>query len=49
MHLTAGRFAVPLMTPHKKGLIVSTTANLDVLPYMRNIFYDLAKNAVKRT
>jgi NAD(P)-dependent dehydrogenase (short-subunit alcohol dehydrogenase family) len=47
-HLTASRLAVPLMTPQKKGLIVSTTANLDALPYMRNIFYDLAKNAVKR-
>lgn len=47
-HLVASRFAVPLMLPRKRGLIVSTTANLDVLPYMPNIFYDLSKHAVKR-
>jgi len=29
-------------------VIVSTTANLDSLPYLRNLFYDLAKNAVGR-
>lgn len=45
-HLTAGRFAAPLMVPQRRGLIVSTTANLRTLPYMRNIFYDLSKNAV---
>ena len=27
---------------------MSTTANLEALPYMRNLFYDLAKNAVAR-
>jgi NAD(P)-dependent dehydrogenase (short-subunit alcohol dehydrogenase family) len=27
---------------------VSTTANLDALPYMHNLFYVLAKNAVAR-
>lgn len=47
-HLTASRLAVPLMLPAKRGLIVSTTANLTVLPYMKNLFYDLAKNAVSR-
>jgi NAD(P)-dependent dehydrogenase (short-subunit alcohol dehydrogenase family) len=47
-HLTAGRLAVPLMLPRRRGLIVSTTANLDALPYMRNVFYDLAKNAIAR-
>jgi NAD(P)-dependent dehydrogenase (short-subunit alcohol dehydrogenase family) len=47
-HLTASRLAVPLMRPHHKGLIVSTTANLDALPYMRNLYYDLAKNVVAR-
>jgi NAD(P)-dependent dehydrogenase (short-subunit alcohol dehydrogenase family) len=47
-HLTASRLAVPLMRPQRKGLIVSTTANLEALPYMRNLFYDLAKNAVAR-
>jgi NAD(P)-dependent dehydrogenase (short-subunit alcohol dehydrogenase family) len=45
-HLTASRLAAPLMVPQRRGLIVSTTANLRALPYMRNIFYDLAKNAV---
>jgi NAD(P)-dependent dehydrogenase (short-subunit alcohol dehydrogenase family) len=47
-HLTASRFAVPLMLPQRRGLIVTTTARLDVLPYLRNIFYDVAKNAVAR-
>jgi NAD(P)-dependent dehydrogenase (short-subunit alcohol dehydrogenase family) len=47
-HLTASRLAVPLMLPNRSGLIISTTANLATLPYMRNIFYDLAKNAVSR-
>ena len=47
-HLSASRLAVPLMLPAKRGLIVSTTANLTVLPYLPNIFYDLSKNAVSR-
>jgi NAD(P)-dependent dehydrogenase (short-subunit alcohol dehydrogenase family) len=47
-HLVASRLAVPLMLPQRRGLIVSTTANLDPLPYLKNIFYDLSKNAVKR-
>jgi NAD(P)-dependent dehydrogenase (short-subunit alcohol dehydrogenase family) len=47
-HLMASRLAVPLMLPQRRGLIVSTTANLDALPYLRNIYYDLAKNAVAR-
>lgn len=47
-HLAASRLAVPLMLPQRRGLIVSTTANLDPLPYLRNVFYDLAKNAVAR-
>lgn len=47
-HLTASRLAVPLMLPQHRGLIVSTTANLEALPYMRNLFYDLAKNAITR-
>jgi NAD(P)-dependent dehydrogenase (short-subunit alcohol dehydrogenase family) len=47
-HLTAARLAVPLMLPQRRGLIVSTTANLDALPYLRNLFYDLSKNAVAR-
>ena len=47
-HLVASRLAVPLMLPQQRGLIVSTTANLEPLPYLRNVFYDLAKNAVAR-
>jgi NAD(P)-dependent dehydrogenase (short-subunit alcohol dehydrogenase family) len=47
-HLTASRLAVPLMLPQRRGLIVSTTANLEPLPYLRNLFYDLSKNAVAR-
>jgi NAD(P)-dependent dehydrogenase (short-subunit alcohol dehydrogenase family) len=47
-HLAASRLAARLMAPNRRGLIVSTTARLDVLPYMRNLFYDLAKNTVAR-
>ena len=47
-HLVASRLAVPLMLPRKRGLIVSTTARLDVMPYVPNIFYDLAKHTVAR-
>jgi NAD(P)-dependent dehydrogenase (short-subunit alcohol dehydrogenase family) len=47
-HLTASRLAAPLMLPRRRGLIVSTTANLEPLPYMRNLFYDLAKHTVAR-
>jgi len=47
-HLVASRLAVPLMLAARRGLIVSTTANLEVLPYLRNLFYDLAKNTVAR-
>lgn len=45
-HLTASRLAAPLMVRQRRGLIVSTTANLRALPYMKNLFYDLSKNAV---
>lgn len=47
-HLVASRLAVPLMLPRRRGLILSTTANVEAFPYMRNIFYDLAKTAVAR-
>jgi len=47
-HLVASRLAVPLMLPQRRGLIVSTSANLEPLPYLRKVFYDLAKNAVAR-
>jgi NAD(P)-dependent dehydrogenase (short-subunit alcohol dehydrogenase family) len=47
-HLTASRLGAPLMLPQRRGLIVSTTANLEPLPYLRNLFYDLAKSCVAR-
>ena len=47
-NVVASRLAIPLMQTQRHGLIVSTTANLDVLPYVRNLFYDLAKQAVTR-
>ena len=47
-HLAASRLAAPLMLPARRGLIVCTTANLEVLPYMRNLFYDLAKHVITR-
>lgn len=47
-HVVATRLAVPLMLPQRRGLIVTTTARLDVLPYLRNLFYEMAKNAVAR-
>jgi NAD(P)-dependent dehydrogenase (short-subunit alcohol dehydrogenase family) len=34
------------MLPQRRGLIVSTTANLSALPFMSHLFYNLAKNAV---
>jgi NAD(P)-dependent dehydrogenase (short-subunit alcohol dehydrogenase family) len=47
-HVTASRLAARLMLSNRRGLIVSTTANLATLPYLRNLFYDLSKNAVSR-
>jgi NAD(P)-dependent dehydrogenase (short-subunit alcohol dehydrogenase family) len=47
-HLTASRLAVPVMLPWRRGLIVSTTANLAPLPYLRNLFYDVAKGTIAR-
>jgi NAD(P)-dependent dehydrogenase (short-subunit alcohol dehydrogenase family) len=47
-HLTASVHGVRLMLPQRRGLIVSTTAHLEALPYLRNLFYDLAKNATAR-
>ena len=47
-HLTASRLAVPLMLAQRRGLIVSTTANLEPLGYLPNLFYDLSKYAVHR-
>ena len=47
-HLTASRLAVPLMLAQRRGLIISTTANLEPLGYLPNLFYDLSKHAVHR-
>ena len=47
-HLVSSRLAVPLMLPQRRGLIATTTANLEPLPYLRNIFYDASKNTVAR-
>src|SRR5215831_6267722 len=46
-HLVATRLAVPLMLPHRRGLIIHTTA-WDRDKYLGNLFYDLAKAAVNR-
>jgi NAD(P)-dependent dehydrogenase (short-subunit alcohol dehydrogenase family) len=46
-HLAASRLAVPLMLPHRRGLIVHTTA-WDRDKYLGNLFYDVAKAAVNR-
>jgi NAD(P)-dependent dehydrogenase (short-subunit alcohol dehydrogenase family) len=46
-HLIASRFAVPLMLPAARGLIVHTTA-WDRDKYLGNLFYDIAKAAVNR-
>jgi NAD(P)-dependent dehydrogenase (short-subunit alcohol dehydrogenase family) len=47
-HLVSSQRAVPLMLPHRRGLIVNTSANVEPLPYLRNLFYDVAKHAVTR-
>jgi len=46
-HLVATRLAVPLMLPHRRGLIVHTTA-WDRDKYLGNLVYDVAKAAVNR-
>ncbi len=46
-HLVATRLAVPLMLPHRRGLIIHTTA-WDRDKYLHNLFYDVAKAAVNR-
>jgi NAD(P)-dependent dehydrogenase (short-subunit alcohol dehydrogenase family) len=47
-HLVASRLAVPLMLPQRRGLIATTTAHLEPLPYLKNIFYDMSKYSVAR-
>lgn len=46
-HLTASYFAVPLMLPYRRGLIVNTSF-WDRDKYIGHMFYDLAKNAMNR-
>src|SRR2546423_4428476 len=46
-HLVATRLAVPLMLPHRRGLIIHTTA-WDRDRYLGNLFYDVAKAPVNR-
>jgi len=46
-HFVAGRLAVPLMLPHKRGLIINTTF-WDRDRYLGNLFYDVAKATVNR-
>src|SRR5262249_45175646 len=46
-HLSATRFAVPLMVAKGRGLIIHTTA-WDRDKYLSNLFYDVAKAAVNR-
>jgi NAD(P)-dependent dehydrogenase (short-subunit alcohol dehydrogenase family) len=46
-HLTACRFAVPLMLPRRQGLILSTIA-WAFGKYLGNLYYDVAKAALIR-
>lgn len=46
-HFLSGRFAVSLMLPQRKGLIINTTA-WDRNLYLGNLFYDVAKAAINR-
>jgi NAD(P)-dependent dehydrogenase (short-subunit alcohol dehydrogenase family) len=45
--LIASRFAVPLMLPRKRGLIINITA-WDRDKFLVNVFYDVAKGAINR-
>lgn len=46
-HMVTSRFALPLMLPHRHGLIVNTTAKM-ADSYLGGLFYDVAKTAVNR-
>jgi NAD(P)-dependent dehydrogenase (short-subunit alcohol dehydrogenase family) len=45
--LIASRFAVPLMLPRRRGLIINITA-WDRDKFLVNVFYDVAKSAINR-
>ena len=46
-HMVASRFALPLMLPHRQGLMVNTTVNIRN-KYHGGLFYDVAKTAINR-
>ena len=46
-HLVASRYAVPLMLPQHRGLVINTVA-WDRDLYLGNLFYDVAKAAIIR-
>ncbi|MFQ5926924.1 MAG: SDR family NAD(P)-dependent oxidoreductase [Terriglobia bacterium] len=46
-HMVTSRFALPLMLPHRQGLIVNTTAKMPH-KYHGGLFYDVAKTAINR-
>ena len=46
-HMVTSRFALPLMLPPRRGLIVNTTAPIRE-KYLGNVFYDVAKTAINR-
>jgi NAD(P)-dependent dehydrogenase (short-subunit alcohol dehydrogenase family) len=46
-HLVASRYALPIMLPQHRGLIINTVA-WDRNLYLGNLFYDVAKSAIVR-
>jgi len=46
-HFTASKFAVPLMIPQQKGIIINISAG-DLGKYLGNVMYDVVKNAIDR-
>ena len=46
-HFVSSRLAVPLMLPHKRGLIVNTIAWAEG-KYLRHLYYDVVKQAIVR-
>jgi len=46
-HIITSRYGVPLMIPHRRGLVVEITDG-DTLAYRGELFYDFVKNSVIR-
>lgn len=46
-HLLTARYALPLMLPARRGLVVFTTFTMG-RKYLGNVFYDVAKNGICR-